>query len=480
MDSNKTQHTVIDALDKTRQEHPHHSHQSNNPTGPLSHAVGNDVTDEILEQSEAVHIPKDDGTNNNNNNNSSSNNNYSVDNKDNKDKLIGLSTTATLPSSTWQPLASKSTNQLPAANVLASVHGYGAQDHHDKPSVLPEILPGFKDRMADIHHATLKSVADVNPSSGAGAAGGEGGRWTGGTMFPAMTTGFKNPFGGGGSVSQQHNQQQQHVGSATATEDANRRMARSSILYESSDLEESTTKLTDDDDDDKDHNSYQRSSTSTAGAGERRPSSTLVQGGQGGRRWSHELSPEKAGLDVVLDKIQQHPPATPASTHVHHPHRLTAEEKQLAAGAAFGGSEESGDQNILLDGLLHQRQQHDAERSAASTLDVISGVAIPTTTATAATPTSTRGVEAEQVLKAAPSVGQEHQKSIFHLAGNPETKKSLLLNHPESLGYHNVTKDQQQQQQQGMEDSTLAGLAGLGAQHQRNAASGQDVSKTRR
>ncbi|KAK3844570.1 MAG: hypothetical protein J3R72DRAFT_438314 [Linnemannia gamsii] len=304
-------------------------------------------------------------------------------------------------------------------------------------------------------------------------------------MFPAMTTGFMNPFGGG-SVSQQHNQHQ-HVGSAT--EDANRRIARSSILYESSDLEESTTKLTDDDEDD--HNDYQRSSITPPGAGERRPSSTLVQGGQGGRRWSHELSPEKAGLvgsvlsvaglvkDVVLDKIQQHPPTTPPSTQGHKRRRLTAEEKQLAANAAFGGSEESGDQNILLDGLLNHRQQHDAERSAASTLDVISGVAI-TTTATAATaaatsPSSTRGVEAEQVLRAAPSAGQEHQKSIFHLAGNPETKKSLLLNHPESLGYHNVTKEQQKQQ--GMEDSTLAGL---GAQHQRNAASEQDVSKTRR
>ncbi|KAG0373462.1 hypothetical protein BGX24_011673 [Mortierella sp. AD032] len=450
MDSNKTQHTVIDALDKTRQEHPH---QANYSTGPLSHAVGNDVTDEILEQSEAVHIPKDDDSSSNNNNN-----HYSVDNKDNKGKLMGLSTSATLPSSTWQPLASKSTNQLPAANVLASVHGYGAQDRHDKPSVLPEILPGFKDRMADIHHATLKSVADVSPSSGAGGAGGggggggEGGKWSGGTMFPAMTTGFMNPFGGG-SVSQQHNQHQ-HVGSAT--EDANRRIARSSILYESSDLEESTTKLTDDDEDD--HNDYQRSSITPPGAGERRPSSTLVQGGQGGRRWSHELSPEKAGLvgsvlsvaglvkDVVLDKIQQHPPTTPPSTQGHKRRRLTAEEKQLAANAAF-------------------------ERSAASTLDVISGVAITTT----ASPSSTRGVEADQVLRAAPSAGQEHQKSIFHLAGNPETKKSLLLNHPESLGYHNVTKEQQQQQ--GMEDSILSGL---GAQHQRNAASEQDVSKTRR
>ncbi|KAF9123840.1 hypothetical protein BGW39_008642 [Mortierella sp. 14UC] len=477
MDSNNNrQHPVIDALDKTRQEHPHaHPAPSHNPSAPLSSHVGKDVTDEILEQSEAVHIPNDHDNNNNNIDNNADN----KEKEKEKEKLIGLSTTATLPAPTWEPLASKSSNQLPASSAIPGHlgHGYGAQDHHDKPSVLPEILPGFKDRMADIHHATLKSIADVTTSS-AGGEGGEGGKWSGGTMFPAMTGGFKNPFGGSstsgaGSVSQQ---QQQHVESATATEDANRRIARSSILYESSDLEESTTKLTDDDDT---PTATHTTTTTTGGgaAGGRRPSSTLVQGGQGGRRWSHELSPEKAGLvgsvlsvaglvkDVVLDKIQQHPPTSSSSSASTHDHRhMTTEEKQLAAGAAFGGSEESGDQTILMDGLLH-RQQHDAERTAAaaSELDVISGVA--------ATSPSTQGVEAEQVLRAAPSAGQEHHKSIFHLAANPETKKSLLLNHPEALGYHGVTKELLQ------EDSTLTAL---GAQHQRNVVSGQDVSKTSR
>ncbi|KAF9903499.1 hypothetical protein EC991_003782 [Linnemannia zychae] len=462
--NNNNQHPVIDALDKTRQEHPHsHPAPSHNPSAPLSSQIDKDVTDDILEQSEAVHIPKDHDDH--------------ADNKEKeKEKLIGLSTTATLPASTWQPLASKSSNQLSASSAIPGgqaghlAHGYGAQDLHDKPSVLPEILPGFKDRMADIHHATLKSVADVKT----GGEKGENGKWTGGTMFPAMTGGFKNPFSGSatsgtGSVSHQH------VGSTTATEDANHRIARNSILYESSDLEESTTKLTDDDD-----NSHHTTTGEASGAGGRRPSSTLVQGGQGGRRWSHELSPEKAGLvgsvlsvaglvkDVVLDKIQQHPP-TPSSTSTLGHRHSTTEEKKLAAGAAFGGSEESGDQTILLDGLLHHRQQYDAERAAAaaSELDVISGVA----TTSPSSVSSARGVEAEQVLRAAPSAGQEHHKSIFHLAANPEIKKSLLLDHPEALGYHGVTKELQQ------EDS---GLAALGAQHQRNAASGQDVSKTSR
>lgn len=469
---------MIDELDKTRQEHPHPQSSDNTP---LSKVASKDVTDEILEQSEAVHIPSDD-LNSNNKNSNISNSATSTD-KDQKDRIIGLSTSATQPSSTWQPLASKSSNQLPSSAVLPGHggQGYGAQDHHDKPSVLPEILPGFKDRMADIHHATLKSVSDVTSSSSSshgssvGAGGEEGGKWTGGTMFPAMMPtssggggggGFKNPFNSG-SVSQHH--QQRH---GSAEEEANRKIARSSILYESADLEESTSSLTDDDP--RPHYNHSSAAATTHDPiGGTSTSSTLVQGGQGGRRWSHELSPEKAGLvgsvlsvaglvkDVVLDKIQQRPPTSTSST-VAGAHPLTADEKkQIAAGVAFGGSEESGDQNILLDGLLHHHEHHEAERAAA---------------ASAATGGEGIGVAAEELLKAAPGAGKEHQKSIFHLAANPETKKSLLLDHPESLGYHAVTgtgvKDQQL-----IGDSSLATT--LGAQHQRSSG-GQDLSKTSR
>ena len=471
---------MIDELDKTRQEHPHPPTSDNTP---LSRVASKDVTDEILEQSEAVHIPNDD-LNNNNKNSNNSNNNISATgtDKDQKDRMIGLSTSATLPSSTWQPLASKSSNQLPSSAVLPGHggQGYGAQDLHDKPSVLPEILPGFKDRMADIHHATLKSVSDVTSSSSshgssAGAGGEEGGNWTGGTMFPAMTPssgggggGLMNPFSSG-SVSQHH--QQRH---GSAEEEANRKIARSSILYESADLEESTSSLTDDDL--HPHHSHSSAAAATHDPiGGTSTSSTLVQGGQGGRRWSHELSPEKAGLvgsvlsvaglvkDVVLDKIQPRPPTSSSTTAgAHHRHPLTTDEKkQVAAGVAFGGSEETGDQTILLDGLLHHQQQHEAERAAA---------------ASTATEGTGAGVDAEELLKAAPGAGKEHHKSIFHLAANPETKKSLLLDHPESLGYHAITgagaKDQQS-----IGDPSLA--AALGAQHQRSA-SGQDLSKTSR
>lgn len=473
---------MIDELDKTRQEHPHPPTSDNTP---LSRVASKDVTDEILEQSEAVHIPNDD-LNNNNKNSNNSNNNISATgtDKDQKDRMIGLSTSATLPSSTWQPLASKSSNQLPSSAVLPGHggQGYGAQDLHDKPSVLPEILPGFKDRMADIHHATLKSVSDVTSSSSsshgssAGAGGEEGGKWTGGTMFPAMTPpsgggggGFMNPFSSG-SVSQHH--QQRH---GSAEEEGNRKIARSSILYESENLEESTSSLTDDDP--HSHPSHSSAAATTHDQiGGTSTSSTLVQGGQGGRRWSHELSPEKAGLvgsvlsvaglvkDVVLDKIQQRPPTSSSSTvaGAHQTHPLTAnEKKQVAAGVAFGGSEESGDQTILLDGLLHHHELHEAERAAA---------------ASAATGGAGAGAGAEELLKAAPDAGKEHQKSIFHLAANPETKKSMLLDHPETLGYHAVTgagtKDQQS-----IGDSSLATT--LGAQHQRSAG-GQDLSKTSR
>lgn len=455
---------MIDALDKTRQEHPHPTPPTTtaNAPHPLSKVASKDVTDEILEQSEAVHLPKDE-----------------IEKEESKEKLTGHNTAATHPgttTATWQPLASKSSNQLPSSSVTTG-HGYGAQDLHDKPSVLPEILPGFKDRMADIHHATLKSVSDVTPSHGS-SSGEEGGKWTGGTMFPAMTPsttgGLKGPFNTG-SVSHQQQHGQNHTGSAE--EEANRKIARSSILYESEDLEESTTSLSDNDP--HHHHSHSPSTTTTVydpiGGTSTTTSSTLVQGGQGGRRWSHELSPEKAGLvgsvlsvaglvkDVVLDKIQQRPPAS-SSARTHQQNHLTEEdEKQVAAGVTFGGSEESGDQTILLDGLLHHRQQHEAERAAAA--------------AAATTNSNTPGVEAEELLKAAPAAGKEHQKSIFHLAANPETKKSMLLDHPESLGYHG-TGGMGGKDQQSMGDSTSLAAA-LGVQHQRSAGA-QDLSKTSR
>ncbi|KAF9085742.1 hypothetical protein BGX23_009419, partial [Mortierella sp. AD031] len=325
MDAKK--HPVIDALDKTRQDHheepfpnPHpHPHPTSAGHQPLSQ-VGKDVVDEILEQSEAVHIPSTStpaSAEAPTLTTSAAAGGAGGDRGESKDHLAGLSTTATLPSTTWQPLASMSSNQLPSSTIVSSIHGHGHGDrhyeveHHDKPSVLPEILPGFKDRLADIHHATLKSVSDVTPSSSHGATGsggnadgaGEaagGAQWTGGTMFPAMTTnttGFKNPFDDGrGRLASQH-QQQHHRRSSS--EDANHKIARSSILYESSDLTESTSKLTDDDDHDSNNVTYHHTttnipaSTTTGGGGGSR---TLVQGGQGGRRWSHELSPEKAGL----------------------------------------------------------------------------------------------------------------------------------------------------------------------------------------
>ncbi|KAG0315455.1 hypothetical protein BGZ97_008216 [Linnemannia gamsii] len=417
--------SVIDALDKTRQEHPHPTTPSTTTAAnaPLFRVASRDVTDEILEQSEAVHLPKDEAER--------KKEEEEEEEEERMEKLMGLtSTAATHPGTTttsWQPFASKSSNQLPSPSVTTD-HGYGAQDLHDKPSVLPEILPGFKDRMADIHHATLKSVSDVTPSHGS-SSGEEGGKWMGGTMFPAMTPstvagGFKNPFNTG-SVSHQQQQQQQHGQNHTgsAEEEANRKIARSSILYESADLEESTTSLSDDNDprnhnnnNNSNNNHPQRHSPSDqiGGASTTTTSSTLVQGGQGGRRWSHELSPEKAGLvgsvlsvaglvkDVVLDKIQQRPP-TSSTGRTYQQHHLTeADGKQIAAGVAFGGSEESGDQTILLDGLLHHHQNHEAERAAAA----------------AAASTKTGG-GAEELLKAAPAAGKEHQKSVFHLAARP-------------------------------------------------------------
>ncbi|KAF9921149.1 hypothetical protein FBU30_008867 [Linnemannia zychae] len=449
MDRNNTaKHSVIDALDKTRQEHPHPPPADHTP---LSH-VRKDITDETIEQSEAIHIPTPNNT---------------ASSPADKERLIGLSTTATLPSTTWEPLSYKSSNKLSSsAPTTISQHG------HDKPSVLPEIMPGFKDRMADIHQATVKSVSDVTSTSSDDESDSNGTEkqqqqqhlegkshmWTGGTMFPVMPSGLKNPFNSSGSVSQSHGH------TRSPSEEATHKLARNSILYESADLDESTTSLSDDSPSTATTTTTVTNMTTSANPPEKKPSSTLVQGGRGGRRWSHELSPEKAGLvgsvlevaglikDVVLDKIQQQPP----TSHDHRP-TVSTNNKQVAAGVAFGGAEESGDQTILLDGLLNhgeqQRQKYDAERAAA--LDAAASTAPTPTTAT------------EELLKAAPDAGKAHHKSIFHLAANPETKKSLLLEHPEALGYHGPGV-----KEQSIEDSTLAAL---GSQHR-----GQDVSKSGR
>ncbi|GJJ73254.1 hypothetical protein EMPS_05612 [Entomortierella parvispora] len=330
--------------------------------------------------------------------------------------MIGLSTTATLPSATWEPLVNKSSNQLPFNDAIRSeMTSSGHELEHDKPSVLPELMPGFKGRMADIHHSTLKGVsgASGNSSMQSSSSGSSEGaqRWSGGTMFPtAIPTGLKTPFSGDVS-------HREHIRSAS--EDATRALAKSSILYESSDLTESTTRLGDEED----------NSISHPGASAHISSSgTLIQGGKGGRRWSHEISPEKAGLagsvievaglikDVVIDKIQQRPPAGTTSDSLF---SHSSGEKEAAARVAFGGAEEAGDQNIYLEGLEHHmahHMAHDAARSAA-----------------ASAPTGS--IEAQKVFGSALDAGLAG-RSVFHQTANPEVMKSLLLEHPESLGYH--------------------------------------------
>lgn len=208
--------------------------------------------------------------------------------------------------------------------------------------------------------------------------------------------------------------------------ETSRRLSKSSILYESSDPRDRREA--------QQHHSHYSQNDNT-------PSKTLVQGGQGGRRWSHELSPEKAGLvgsvlevagllkDVVLDTIQQHPPSSASSSSTTAPPSssrprlgLTPEEKLEAAKVAFGGgSEEAGDQTIYLDGLEEHLRHENAKRSTAE--------------AAAASPATT-SLEARDLLVSAHDVAQEHHRSIFHLAANPEVRKSMLLDHPESLGYH--------------------------------------------
>ncbi|KAF9279732.1 hypothetical protein BGZ68_007725 [Mortierella alpina] len=404
-----------------------------------------------------------------------------------------LSTTATLPSAIWQPLASKSSNQLPSKTIVdtaysnsdaaasaAMMHEY----EHDRPSVLPEIVPGFRGRFADIHHATLNSVkgttGGVAGSRDDLSAGGNGrdtgvrqndqqqqqqhqtgdnkvqtSQWTGGTMFPAMP-GF-NPFGYNHNSNHNKAPSPSHQRRLSAAEEAHRKLSKSSILYESSDLAESTTQLTDDD--------YVGPNLADAGASTVPPSKTMVQGGQGGRRWSHELSPEKAGLvgsvieaaglikDVVMDKIE----ASDVHLRRNNHHTLTPEERQEAARVAFSGSEESGDQNIYLEKLQDHLRRETADKARAA------AGGSPTSKTTGTTTTA-------DVLGSAPHAGEEHHKSIFHLAANPEVKKSLLLDHPESLGYH--ARDPT------LEESTLAAQHRLAGNN--NPSSPQDVSKTRR
>ncbi|KAF9959678.1 hypothetical protein BGZ72_009034 [Mortierella alpina] len=523
----RTQHPVIDTLEQTRLDqhegpfpHPHVVHAATASAHPLEH-VGADVTDQILQQAEAVPLAQGSGAQRSEAaapapahldtdadrragassaplkpmspgmaQKSNPTQQHAMDTTDTPARR--LSTTATLPSATWQPLASKSSNQLPSKTIVDTAHSNSDaaammhEHEHDRPSVLPEIVPGFRGRLADIHHATLNSVKGVTgapaeskdglPAGGNGHETGvthsdqqqhqasenkvQGSQWTGGTMFPAMT-GF-NPF----SYNSSNNTGPPHQRRLSASEEAHRKLSKSSILYESSDLAESTTQLTDDD----------YVGPTSAGTGTSVPASkTLVQGGQGGRRWSHELSPEKAGLvgsmieaaglikDVVIDKIE----STDAHLRRNNHHTLSPEERQEAARVAFGGSEETGDQTVYLEKLQdHLRREHvDKARAAAAVAAGGGDGGSPTSSRTSTTTTA-------DVLSSAPHAGEEHRKSIFHLAANPEVKKSLLLDHPEALGYH-------------ARDPTLAPLeeSTLAAQHRlagNNAASPQDVSKTRR
>ena len=168
--------------------------------------------------------------------------------------------------------------------------------------------------------------------------------------------------------------------------------------------------------------------------------------------------------DVVIDKIE----STDAHLRRNNHHTLSPEERQEAARVAFSGSEETGDQTVYLEKLQdHLRREHaDKARAAAAAVAAGGGDGgSPTSSRTSTTTTA-------DVLSSAPHAGEEHRKSIFHLAANPEVKKSLLLDHPEALGYH-------------ARDPTLAPLeeSTLAAQHRlagNNAASPQDVSKTRR
>ncbi|KAG0070619.1 hypothetical protein BGZ92_004418, partial [Podila epicladia] len=458
-------HPVIDTLHETRYDH----HQQPYPNAtPLS----GDVTDEVLEEAGVIPLNDDkDNTKHRRRSSFSIPSSQSAHEGSTKNKAmgspplamassppkLGLSTTATLPASGWQSLAAKSSNQLSPSSSSATSQQH---EQHDKPSVLPEILPGFKGRMADIHHATASSVSGGNvvsssspvPSSStmgheqkgssvSAAPGDEGSRrksatgleggtyWTAGTMFPGMMPGFKSPFAK--DEKSQHLQDQQQL-QKQHDDEAHRKLSKSSILYESSNPDDESEGHLDE------HISAPSSSRHTSAT-----SSTTVQGGQGGRRWSHELSPEKAGLvgsvievagllkDVVLDKIQQHPPSTTTTkggSATHKTLSLSEEDKEEAARLAFGGAEETGDQALYIDGLQerygrHAQQQKHQQKGTTTAA---------TTASTAATMTTT----SQELLGSAPSAAREHHKSVFHLSGNPETMKSMQLDHPEQLGYH--------------------------------------------
>ncbi|KAG0199370.1 hypothetical protein BGX28_007359, partial [Mortierella sp. GBA30] len=403
-----------------------------------------------------------------------------------------LSTTATLPSATWQPLASKSSNQLPTKTIIEDSSGAMHEYEHDKPSVLPEIVPGLKNRLADIHHATLDSVRGVTGSGDSFSASGgsgsmhyqrdqstgvynnrpqQGSQWIattgGGAMFP--TTSGSGP---GGPFFYNHNSRETNR-PLTAAEEAHRKLSKSSILYESSDLsEQGTPRIMDEYLNQEDLN---RAASNQVGS-TTQPSKTMVQGGQGGRRWSHELSPEKAGLvgsvievaglvkDVVLDKIETTDILHPKRRQKKPNHELTPEERQEAAKVAFGGSEEAGDQNIYLEKL----QDHLRREAAASDVDENDKKESSAADSVLTT------IEAKDVLGSAPNAGEEHRKSIFHLAANPEIKKSLLLDHPESLGYH--ARDPTLAPS--FEESTLATQHRLAGNT--NVTGQQDVSKSSR
>ncbi|KAG0016537.1 hypothetical protein BGZ80_009154 [Entomortierella chlamydospora] len=319
-------HPVIDSLEKTRSDHreepfPRPSQTiRRHSTSSLDH-MGSDVVDQILQQAEAIPLPLE--------SRSASSTSHSME---------GARPTSPL-SGSWQSLASRSTNQLPSKTIVDSTNGSGSgaahEYEHEKHSVLPEILPGFKDRMADIHHATYKSISDNNSDSS-----------------------DNNIIKGR---------------SRSASQGSNRRLPKSSILYESAGPTDPAAKVPE-----------------MVDQPPANPSKTLIQGGQGGRRCS-------------------------SPSH----HGLSPEEKLEAAKVAFGGSEESGDQTVYLEGLQDHLRHEKAERAAAEAASL----------ATTATTTNS-------ILGSAPDVAQEHHKSIFHLAANPETKKSMLLEHPESLGYH--------------------------------------------
>ncbi|KAG0251355.1 hypothetical protein DFQ27_008824, partial [Actinomortierella ambigua] len=290
---------------------------------------------------------------------------------DTKPAATAVTSPRMLPNEGWQPMRSKSSNYVhptqrsAAAEQLAfelidSRHGSSIhqdqpplsppssqqqqqqqqqqQHEHDKPSVLPKILPGLQERLADVHQASLRSVANVpttngngGASSNAASAGGHSpavsATWTGGTMFPVSPPAM--------GISLSHDPTAASLGRHPA---ATHHLAKSSILYESADVPLL---------------SEEGGGTGTGDQGfwSRPPqqqqlhhqlllqqqllqqqqqlqqqlqqsSNTLVQGGSGGRRWSHELSPEKAGLvgsvleaaglikDVVLDKVTHHGPGS--------------------------------------------------------------------------------------------------------------------------------------------------------------------------